>query len=219
MQYHTVESSKTTVSQFQSLPQLAFGKEAFAVGRSRHPSVVLNVMVQNDAKAGITIQYGIHATPFGEVLIATTPNGICSLHFMEAEEDAEPLLRLKWHKATMTQNFTATQALCDRIFASAATTDQKPFPLCVQGTDFQIQVWRALLSIPFGQVTTYQAIATAIGKPTATRAVGSAIGRNPIAYLIPCHRVIRESGALGGYYWGLERKAALLSWEANFLNF
>ncbi|MBE9045256.1 methylated-DNA--[protein]-cysteine S-methyltransferase [Pleurocapsales cyanobacterium LEGE 10410] len=108
-----------------------------------------------------------------------------------------------------------TQALCDRIFAPATLKHQKPLTLLVKGTNFQIQVWRALLKIPFGEITAYQAVAEMINRPTATRAVGNAVGKNPIAYLIPCHRVIRGSGELGGYRWGMERKTALLGWEAS----
>jgi AraC family transcriptional regulator of adaptative response/methylated-DNA-[protein]-cysteine methyltransferase len=175
--------------------------------------------------AGLQIRYGSHATPFGTCLIATTPRGICHLHFLDPPDPAMPdqqaterWLRSHWENADIQPDQVATQALIDRLFNSGTpsnTKTEKPLHLHVKGTNFQIQVWRALLQIPCGQVTTYQGLATAIGRPTAARAIGNAVGRNPVAYLIPCHRVIRQSGELGGFRWGLQRKAALLNWEAN----
>jgi AraC family transcriptional regulator of adaptative response/methylated-DNA-[protein]-cysteine methyltransferase len=165
---------------------------------------------------GLQIWYGIHSTPFGECLIAATPRGICQLHFLDVSEQdaAVQALCLEWPRADVRQEQQMTQEICDRIFAPDAAKTQ-PLVLWVKGTNFQIQVWRALLKIPFGETTTYQKLAVAIGRPTAGRAVGNAVGRNPVGYLIPCHRVIRESGELGGFRWGLERKTALLSWEAS----
>lgn len=172
--------------------------------------------------AGLQIGYGIHETPFGFALIATTTRGICNLHFLEEaeEEAAVQLLRQQWGKAELMRDQAKTQELCDRIFPNPAIPNhsiQEPIIVVVKGTTFQIQVWKALLNLPFGTLTTYQALAAAIQKPTAARAIGNAVGKNPIGYLIPCHRVIRESGELGGYRWGLDRKAALLGWEAGFV--
>ncbi len=170
--------------------------------------------------AGLHIGYGIHETPFGFALIATTTRGICNLHFLEETEKEAAVQRLhqEWSKAERVRDQAKTQGLCDRIFpiptASATHAMQEPLTVVVKGTNFQIQVWKALLNLPFGTLTTYQTIAAVIQKPTAARAIGNAVGKNPIGYLIPCHRVIRASGELGGYRWGLDRKAALLEWEA-----
>ncbi|NDJ19048.1 methylated-DNA--[protein]-cysteine S-methyltransferase, partial [Myxacorys almedinensis] len=109
---------------------------------------------------------------------------------------------------------THVKEICERIF-TPVTAKSKPLVLFVKGTNFQIQVWRALLKVPFGGITTYQGLAEAMGRPTAARAVGNALGRNPVGYLIPCHRVIQESGDLGGFRWGLDRKTVLLGWEAS----
>ncbi len=170
--------------------------------------------------AGLHIGYGIHETPFGFALIATTTRGICNLHFLEEaqEESVIQLLRQQWGKAELTRDQLKTEGLCDRIFPNPAIPNhsiQEPLMVVVKGTNFQIQVWRALLNLPFGTLTTYQKLAANLQKPTAARAIGNAVGKNPIGYLIPCHRVIRESGELGGYRWGIDRKAALLEWEAS----
>jgi AraC family transcriptional regulator of adaptative response/methylated-DNA-[protein]-cysteine methyltransferase len=167
--------------------------------------------------AGLQIRYGIHDTPFGTSLIATTTRGICNLYFLETtdEQTAAQRLRLAWKNAEIIRDEQATQSLRDLIFNSETLSEQKPLTLLVKGTNFQIQVWRALLKLPFGAIATYQTIAQLVARPTAARAVGNAIGNNPIGYLIPCHRVIRESGELGGYGWGLERKTVMLGWEAS----
>ncbi|HSF76757.1 MAG TPA: methylated-DNA--[protein]-cysteine S-methyltransferase, partial [Microcoleus sp.] len=161
--------------------------------------------------------YGIHDTPFGTSLIATTTRGICNLYFLDTtdEQTAAQRLRLAWKNAEMIRDEQTTQSLCDLIFNSETLSEQKPLTLLVKGTNFQIQVWRALLQLPFGAIATYQTIAQMVARPTAARAVGNAIGKNAIGYLIPCHRVIRESGELGGYGWGVERKTVMLGWEAS----
>lgn len=169
--------------------------------------------------AGLHIGYGIHEMPFGVALLATTTRGICNLHFLEeaGEESAVQLLHQQWGKAELTRDQSKTQGLCDRIFPNPSALThpiQEPLTVVVKGTNFQIQVWKALLNLPFGTLTTYQALAANLHKPTAARAIGNAVGKNSIGYLIPCHRVIRASGELGGYRWGIDRKAALLAWEA-----
>jgi AraC family transcriptional regulator of adaptative response/methylated-DNA-[protein]-cysteine methyltransferase len=174
------------------------------------------------------ITYGIHSSPFGEVLIATTSYGICNLHFLDEENESiiTNELRKNWKHAELQFDPVLTQTLCDRIFQPVFQSTNletnsgyplKPFSLVLKGTNFQIQVWKALFNIPFGRVITYQDLALWLDRPTAARAVGTAVGKNPIAYLVPCHRVVRVSGALGGYRWGLDRKASILEWEANQL--
>lgn len=221
LQYLTIEYAKSRITQTKSLLQLTNDVGLSSPGRLHDLFVNLQAMSPGEFKAkgaGLQISYGVHDTPFGKSLIATTPRGICNLHFLNniEEENAEQTLRAEW-KSDIIRDQETTQEICNRIF-NPTTLGNKPLILFVKGTNFQIQVWQALLNIKFGDITTYQTVAEAIGRPTATRAVGNAIGNNPIAYLIPCHRVIRESGELGGYRWGLERKTMLLGWEACHTN-
>jgi len=171
------------------------------------------------AGQGLTIAYGYHETPYGLAFIAMTQRGICQFDFVETGQQEEPLARLKehWHQAAISQDDAGAKRVVQILFTgenfSADSMGDKPLSLWVRGTNFQLNVWRALLKIPAGQVASYGDIAQTIGKPKASRAVGSAIGRNPIALLIPCHRVIRQSGELGGYRWGEVRKQAILARE------
>ena len=219
-QYLTIEYAKSKISQARSLLDLALDSGLSSPGRLHDLFVNLEAMSPGEFKAGgsgLQIHYGIHDTPFGKALIATTARGVCNIHFFDRIDDlsAEHILRQSWSNAEIIHDATATQSLYELIFDASIAKAQKPLTLLVKGTNFQIQVWRALLKVPFGGMTTYQTIAEMIGRPTAARAIGNAIGNNPIGYLIPCHRVIRESGELGGYRWGLERKTAILGWEAS----
>jgi AraC family transcriptional regulator of adaptative response/methylated-DNA-[protein]-cysteine methyltransferase len=167
--------------------------------------------------SGLRISAGFHESPFGEALIATTDRGICALSFHDGNrKEALRDLYARWPNATVEERPRITAPVANRIFTALEIRDPEglvPLGLLVRGTNFQVKVWRALLQIPVGSVATYEDIATAIGAPSAVRAVGTAIGRNPVAFLIPCHRVIRTTGALGGYRWGLPRKRAMLAWE------
>ena len=168
--------------------------------------------------AGLRISVGFHDSPFGEALVATTERGICGLTFHEGSRKAALRdLAARWPNALIEERPRVTAPVASRVFAALEVRDPDavvPLGILVRGTNFQVKVWRALLQIPVGTVASYEDIATAIGAPTAVRAVGTAIGRNPVAFLIPCHRVIRTTGALGGYRWGLPRKRAMLAWEA-----
>ena len=165
--------------------------------------------------AGLAINHAVHETPFGEAFIATTGRGVCSLGFLDYEDKDEILgrLRRKWPEADLCENGTHTREAVRSIFSRASGKD-KPISASVSGTNFQVSVWKALLRIPSGKVTTYAEVARSIGRPGSARAVGQAIGANPVAFLIPCHRVIRASGRLGGYHWGEARKHAIHAWEA-----
>lgn len=162
---------------------------------------------------GVTIAYGIHPSPFGDCLLAATPRGVCALTFLDDTGAPGALARVsaRWEKATLREDSAGTAPLAERAFASASGAR---LPLHLAGTNFQIRVWEALLRVPDGSVVTYEQIAAQIGSPGAVRAVGTAISRNPIAYAIPCHRVIRKTGAFGEYRWGPSRKRAMLGWEA-----
>ncbi len=153
--------------------------------------------------------YGIHPTPFGLCLISVTAQGICHLSFV-AEEEA-PIL--PWRYSHLHRDDKSTAPLVQEIFAH--TKENRKFSLLLIGTPFQVEVWQQLSTIPVGITTTYEAIAQQLGRPTATRAVATAIARNPIAYLIPCHRVVRKSGHMGGYRWGLPVKKLLLTYETD----
>ncbi|MBL0942377.1 MAG: methylated-DNA--[protein]-cysteine S-methyltransferase [Alphaproteobacteria bacterium] len=155
------------------------------------------------------ILYGFHSTPFGEALVLTTSLGICGLAFTAAfgRQDCLKDMKNNYKSVSLVESLGQTQLLIDLIFSA------KPVPLLIHGTPFQIKVWQALLTIPKGKVVSYEDIAKMIGMPQTYRAVANAIGRNPISYLIPCHRIVRKSGALGGYRWGLELKVRLLQHE------
>lgn len=169
------------------------------------------------AGVGLTIYYGYHITPFGKCFIAATLRGICGLAFIDNNQQKAEYEQFanKWAFADLQHNPTFTQKLILQIFYQSflKQTTKPRLNILVQGTNFQVKVWEALLNIPLGAVSTYQQIAEAIGKPKAHRAVGTAVGSNPIAYLIPCHRVIRKEGKLGNYHWGGDRKQAIVGWE------
>ena len=164
--------------------------------------------------AGLQIFWGYFDSPFGPALVMGTAKGICGIAFAAETGEAEAMadLRARWPKAEFVE---APERLHDWVrdaFGQGVTG--QPAPLYLIGAPFQIKVWEALLRIPSGQVTTYSEIASAVGHPKAVRAVGTAVGRNPVSWLIPCHRALRKSGGLGGYHWGLPVKRAMLAWEA-----
>lgn len=165
-------------------------------------------------RGDIEIRWGVHPSPFGQCVIGVSGRGICALAFLARGDTREAVraLREHWPRASLVHNARATRAYADAIFSPRRS--RKPFPLMVRGTNFQVQVWKALLSIPEGSAAKYADIAQAIGRPRAVRAVGTACGRNPIGYLIPCHRVLTSDGAVGGYKWGPERKETILAWES-----
>jgi AraC family transcriptional regulator of adaptative response/methylated-DNA-[protein]-cysteine methyltransferase len=165
---------------------------------------------------GVRVQYGFHPTPFGDCLLALTSRGICHLAFVEPVTREEALARLAhdWPLAELQPNQSATRAAAAQAFPPPGSSAVPSLALHVKGTNFQLKVWKALLEIPVGEVTTYGAIATQLGDAKASRAVGTAVGANPVSYLIPCHRVIRASGEMGGYAWGVERKKVMLRREA-----
>ncbi|OGA43831.1 MAG: 6-O-methylguanine DNA methyltransferase, partial [Betaproteobacteria bacterium RIFCSPLOWO2_12_FULL_62_13] len=217
VQFLTVEHAKVRLSECRNVLDLADSIGLSGPGRLHDLFVTLEALSPGEFKSGgsgLAIRYYVHDTPFGACLIATTARGICSLRFTDAEGDAVAQLRNEWPGAELSPDQAATAPFVHRIFALLASRPPRPLALLVKGTNFQVKVWRALLALPFGSVTTYQTVADKIGHPRAARAVGGAIGTNPIAYLIPCHRVIRESGTFGHYRWGEPRKAAMLGWEA-----
>jgi AraC family transcriptional regulator of adaptative response/methylated-DNA-[protein]-cysteine methyltransferase len=162
--------------------------------------------------AGVAIDYGFHPTPFGKCLLAITGRGICFLGFVNNDRQSTlEKLRQDWPNATLTESPNRTASLVEGVFGPQPST---PLALHLRGTNFQLKVWEALLRLPPGQVTTYQGLAQQIGDSRMARAVGNAVGRNPVAYLIPCHRVLRQVGDFGGYRYGSARKKAILLYES-----
>lgn len=159
--------------------------------------------------AGVRIRYGAHETALGRAFIGLTERGICHLRFVDDVRDAVDELHAEWPEATLVKDSSAASAKLDELARPRA-----PIRLWLRGTNFQLKVWEALLRVPEGELVSYSHLASAAGMPTAVRAVASAVAANPVAWLVPCHRVIRSSGVLGQYRWGPERKAALIGWEA-----
>lgn len=168
--------------------------------------------------AGLTIGFGFHASPFGRVLIMATARGICGIAFVNEDAnqtEAEALhdMTRRWPNATFELQISRTAELVARVFQPQQWSAASPVRLVLIGTEFEINVWGALLKIPMGGVVSYGDVARYLGKPAAVRAVGTAVGRNPLSFVVPCHRVLRTDGSLGGYHWGLTRKRALIGWE------
>jgi AraC family transcriptional regulator, regulatory protein of adaptative response / methylated-DNA-[protein]-cysteine methyltransferase len=217
VQYLTLEHAKSRLTRSDSVLDLSGSVGLSGPGRLHDLFVTLEAMSPGEYRAGgagLSIRYGVHDSPFGPALIAATARGICGLHFIGEVEDGTARLRKDWPEAALQRDTAGTGAIAERLFRPLASGTGRPLALLVKGSNFQVKVWRALLEVPFGAVTSYRQIAARVGAPGSSRAVGGAVGANPIAWLIPCHRVIRETGLLGGYHWGLDRKAAMLGWEA-----
>ena len=215
MQFLTKEQAKGFLDQSENLLETTHQTGLSSLGRLHDLFVNTEAVTPGEYKSrgvGVNIRYGIHPTPFGKCLIAATDRGICHLGFVDGNEGrAIDGLMGHWKQANVMEDYTATAPLVNRIFLDVGA--ETPLKLHLRGTNFQIKVWEALLNIPTGALTTYEQIAAAIGNPRAVRAVGSAVGDNPIAYLIPCHRVIRKSGEYGNYLYGSARKKAILARE------
>ena len=230
LQFLTVEHAKQLLADSHSLLDAAYASGLSGPSRLHDLFVSVQAMTPGEFKAGgkgLTVRYGVHPTPFGDCLLAATERGVCDLRFLDdnktvggagGEAEAEiGALAERWPAADLREDGTATQLLAARIFErdqAPSVSPPAPLPLLLAGTNFQIKVWEALLRIPPGRVCTYEDIARDLGQPTAARAVGGAVGANSIAYLIPCHRVIRKSGVIQEYRWGSTRKKAMLGWEA-----
>ena len=165
---------------------------------------------------GTTIRFGFHPSPFGQALVMTTERGLAGLAFADPGEAESVLagMQARWPKAAYVADAAATAPVARRIFDPALWRAEAPLRVVLIGTDWEVRVWEALLKIPMGRVATYSGIAGRVCTPTAARAVGAAVGKNPVAFVVPCHRVIGKAGAVTGYHWGLTRKRAMLGWEA-----
>ncbi|MDM9620830.1 bifunctional helix-turn-helix domain-containing protein/methylated-DNA--[protein]-cysteine S-methyltransferase [Rhizobium sp. S96] len=204
----------------EELPLLETSIEVGLSGPSRlHDLFVTHeAMSPGEWKArggGLTIRYGFHPSPFGIALVMVTDRGLAGLAFSDIGDEAACLedMTCRWPNAEYVEDRQATVSYAERIFEPGRWTSDQPLRVVLIGTDFQVRVWESLLKIPFGKAVTYSDIANDIGKPTAMRAVGAAVGANPISFVVPCHRALGKSGALTGYHWGLTRKRAMLGWE------
>lgn len=218
IQYLSVEYAKRLLSQdnHPTLFDTAYHTGLSGTGRLHDLFVSIEGMTPGEFKnqgASLLINYSFATTPFGEILMAATDKGLCHIAFIEDHHDGLDTLKSRFPKAFLSEKMDTYQEGVLSIF-DIETQEMPSLKLHLKGTDFQLKVWEALLKVPFAELATYKHIATELGQPTASRAVGTAIGSNPIAYLIPCHRVIQASGVIGGYMWGPTRKAAILGWEA-----
>src|ERR1041384_4284689 len=188
-------------------------------GRLHDLFVTHEAMSPGEWKAGgegLTITYGFHPCPFGMALVMITPRGLAGLALADAGKERSALndMKSRWPKARYVEDFAATAATARRIFDPALWRKNQPLRVVLIGTDFEVRVWEKLLDIPMGAVTTYSDLAASAGSPKSACAVGAAVGKNPICFVIPCHRVIGKSGDLTGYHWGITRKRAMLGCEA-----
>lgn len=188
-------------------------------GRLHDLFVTHEAMSPGDFKtggAGLQISYGFHPSPFGTAVVMATARGLCGLAFADPGGEAAVLedMTRRWPGARFAPDQEATGPYVGRIFSPGEWRADKPLRIVMIGTDFQVRVWEALLRIPLGAAKTYSDVAREIGKPSASRAVGAAVGRNPISFVVPCHRALGKSGALTGYHWGITRKRAMLGWES-----
>lgn len=240
LQFLTVSYAKERLAASQSVFEASLDAGLSGAGRLHDLFVTFEAMTPGEFKQegeGLAITYGFHDTPFGRCLLATTARGICALRFITSKEldgvldepdhvagpaalsesAALEELQQEWPRASFLEDPQVTQAIVERIFFTRAK-DGRPFHLLLKGTNFQVQVWRALLDIPPGAMVSYQGLAGHLDHLSATRAVAGAVAKNPIGYLIPCHRVINKDGRFHQYRWGSSRKRAILGWEAGRLS-
>lgn len=227
LQAITLDHARALLKDSASVLDTAYEVGFSGPGRLHDLFVTHEAMSPGEYKSGgegLTLSYGFHGTPFGEALLVMTPRGVAGLGWVSTAQDggkaiggrAEAFadMQRRWPRARFVLDQAATGPQVARIFDPAQWQDGQPLRVVLIGTDFEVRVWETLLKLPLGKATTYGTIARSIGKPKAARAIGAAVGRNPISFVVPCHRVIGQSGALTGYHWGLTRKRAILGWEA-----
>lgn len=216
--YLTLDYTKRSLAESKDLLDTSYDAGLSGPGRLHDLFVTYEAVTPGQYKQmgeKLTIEYGFHPTRFGECLIGITARGICHLGFVTDNRDSalDPL-RQKWPKASIVQNRDKTEPYAEKIFNPDCSNSDKPFHLLLKGTNFQINVWKALLTIPEGRMVSYRDVALSLGKPQSYRAVASAVTVNSIGYLIPCHRVIAKAGRFHRYRWGTSRKKIICAWEA-----
>ena len=220
LQAITLDHARRLLRDSATILDTAFDVGLSGPGRLHDLFVDHEAMTPGEYKArgaGLEIGYGFHASPFGRALVMATDRGICGLAFSDEEasdEDALADMTRRWPEAKFVSAPKRTAGFAKRVFKPTQWQEDDPLKVTFIGTDFEIRVWETLLRIPMGHAVSYGDIAAHIGKPSASRAVGSAVGRNPISFVVPCHRVLRKGGGLGGYHWGVTRKQAIIGWEA-----
>ena len=219
LQALTLSSARDLLRSSASVLDTAYEVGLSGPGRLHDLFVTHEAMSPGEWKAageGLTVTYGFHPSPFGTALVMTTPRGLAGLALADAGKEKSALkdMRARWPKARYVEDAAATAATAQRIFDTHLWRPEQPLRVVLIGTDFEVRVWEKLLTIPMGQLTTYSDLAKKAGNPKAARAVGAAVGKNPICFVVPCHRVVGKSGDITGYHWGLTRKRAMLGWEA-----
>jgi AraC family transcriptional regulator, regulatory protein of adaptative response / methylated-DNA-[protein]-cysteine methyltransferase len=219
MQALTLDHAKALLRDSASVLDAALDSGLSGPGRLHDLFVTHEAMSPGEWKtgaAGITLTYGFHASPFGTAIVIASGRGLAGLAFADPGEEQTAFadMRRRWPRASFVEDQAATAALAQRIFDPKLWRPEQPLRVVLIGTDFEVRVWQTLLKIPMGRAVSYSDIAANISRPTASRAVGAAIGKNPISFVVPCHRALGKSGALTGYHWGITRKQAMLGWEA-----
>ncbi len=219
LQALTLDHARRLLRKSASVLDAAYEVGLSGPGRLHDLFVTHEAMSPGQWKAGgegITVSYGFHPSPFGTALLMATARGLAGLAFADPGDEANALddMRGRWPRAEFREDGPGTAALARRVFEPKLWQRDHPLRVVMIGTDFEVRVWEALLTVPMGRATTYSDLAAHIGAPKAARAVGAAVGKNPISFVVPCHRVIGKSGDLTGYHWGITRKRAMLGWEA-----
>jgi AraC family transcriptional regulator of adaptative response/methylated-DNA-[protein]-cysteine methyltransferase len=219
LQAITLDNAKTLLAGSASVLDAAYEVGLSGPGRLHDLFVTHEGMSPGEYKtggAGLLMRFGFHPSPFGEAILVATERGLAGLGFVDEGDRAAALadMRRRWPGAAYVEDPGMTAPLAARIFDPERWRPDQPLRIVLIGTDFELRVWETLLAIPLGRATTYSDIATRIGRPKASRAVGAAVGKNPVSFVVPCHRVLGRSGALTGYHWGITRKQAILGWEA-----
>ena len=222
LEFLTVQHAKELLDKSAAVLDAALDLGLSGPGRLHEQFIAIEAVTPGQYKqfgSGLKIYHGIHHSPFGLMLLALTDKGICELAFGSEEILTQEVKGLwqRWPAAQIFHDPQRTAPIADRIFSPRTrmqTGRQAGFNLLVKGTNFQVNVWRALLRIPEGSLISYKQLAQLTGNPAAIRATASAVGANPVSYLIPCHRILRSSGELGGYHWGIERKRAIIAWDS-----
>jgi AraC family transcriptional regulator of adaptative response/methylated-DNA-[protein]-cysteine methyltransferase len=219
MQALTLDHAKALLRDSASVLDAALDSGLSGPGRLHDLFVTHEAMSPGEWKtggAGMTLSYGFHASPFGTAIVIASGRGLAGLAFADPGEEQAAFadMRRRWPRASFVEDQAGTAVLAQRIFDPQLWRPEQPLRVVLIGTDFEVRVWQTLLKIPMGRAVSYSDIAANISRPTASRAVGAAIGKNPISFVVPCHRALGKSGALTGYHWGITRKQAMLGWEA-----